>query len=360
MEKMNVLSLVSYKILPAKMGGQKGIALFNQYFAKEVNLICVATKNNDTSLAEGYSMLPILSNSKFRYINIFYFFSIRKLIKKHHISKLIIEHPYYGWLGFLLKALRFKSTCSWWWKLLWYYEKWTYGKATHVFFITEEDLDYAVKYLKIKKEKCTVITYGIEVDKIPTLEEKQNAKNEICSLHSIKENEKILLFNGTLDYAPNLNAVEIIVNKINPALHNVNAFKYKIIICGKGLPNSFKDLNEFVNKNIIYAGFVNDIKTYFLAADIFINPVIDGGGIKTKLVEALGYNVSVISTMSGAIGAPINITENKMSVVGDDDWESFCKEILTIDVLKDTPTSFFEYFYWGEIVRKAKSVLTVN
>lgn len=363
--KNNILSLVPYKILPAKMGGQKGIALFNEYLAKEVNLTCVTTKNNEIDLAKGYKILSVLSNSKIRYINIFYFFLLRKIIKENAISHLIIEHPYYGWLGFLLKvfckvklivhshnieALRFKSTRKWWWKILWLYEKWTYKKADTVFFITSEDLEYATTQFGLNKEKCTVITYGIEIDKIPTTTEKENAKNEICKAHSIKKEEKILFFNGTLDYGPNLSAVDVILKKINPILLANENFRYKIIICGKGLPAIYNELKDYSNKNIIYAGFVKDIKTYFLGVDIFINPVIDGGGIKTKLVEALGYNVSVVSTVSGAIGVPLSIIDSKMKVVKDNDWDLFCNEIISLDTLKDTPKVFFEYFYWGEVV----------
>ncbi len=370
MEKLNVLSLVSYNILPAKMGGQKGIALFNEYFSKKVNLICITTKNNDSSLAKYYKMLNVLSNSPLRYINLFYFFILKQVIKSRKISHLIIEHPYYGWLGVLLnvfckvklivhshniEALRFKSTGKWWWKILWHYEKWTYTKANSVFFITAEDLNYAVENFNLPISKCIVVTYGTEIDEIPTSIEKENAKNEICKTHKISAKEKILFFNGTLDYGPNLDAANIILEKINPLLLSAKDFKYKIIICGKGLPNSYNELIDFKDKNIIYAGFVNDIKQYFLAADIFINPVIDGGGIKTKLVEALGYNISVVSTVSGAIGMPHAITKDKMEVVDDNDWEMFTKKILSINTNSTTPNDFFEHFYWGDIIKKVEN-----
>ena len=42
----NVLSIVSYKIFPAKFGGQKGIASFNEYFSKYHNLYCVTVEDN--------------------------------------------------------------------------------------------------------------------------------------------------------------------------------------------------------------------------------------------------------------------------------------------------------------------------
>src|SRR6478736_6000672 len=98
-----VLSLVSYKFLPPDMGGQKGIAFFNRYLSKETDLYCVTIKENEEVYKEGYPVKNILSNSQLRYINPFYFFTLRRIIKENHITDLIIEHPYYGWLGVLLK-----------------------------------------------------------------------------------------------------------------------------------------------------------------------------------------------------------------------------------------------------------------
>ena len=64
----------------------------------------------------------------------------------------------------------------------------------------------------------------------------------------------------------------------------------------KQLEESYNELKDYADKNIIYAGFVDDITLFYKAADMLINPVIDGGGIKTKLVEALGYNMNVVTT----------------------------------------------------------------
>jgi hypothetical protein len=41
--------------------------------------------------------------------------------------------------------------------------------------------------------------------------------------------------------------------------------------------------------------------------------------------------------------------------VEDNDWQGFSREIISINVLENTPMGFFEWFYWGEIVRKAAS-----
>jgi len=362
-----IISIVSYPFLPARLGGQKGIALFYKYFSRHHTLICVTTKNNDPGAAEGYRVINNISPSPIRYINIFLFFSIYKIIKKEKATHLILEHPYYGWLGIWLKrasgiklvvhshnieSLRWKSLGKWWWPVLFAYEKSTHRHADYNFFKQEHDLSYAVEKFGLSEKKCAVITYGIDWNTVPSAEEKRHCKSLLQQQHDIAAGTVIFLFNGTLDYAPNLQAVKIILEKINPYLQKTKIV-YKIIICGKGLPVTMNELKAYTDKNIIYAGFVDDISVYFKGADSFINPVTDGGGIKTKLVEALGYNMNAISTVSGAIGVPLQITGTKMRIFADDDWSGFAAAMTTAVDLSDIPASFFDHFYWENIAARA-------
>ncbi len=354
------------------MGGQKGIALFNRYLSRYVDLTCITIEANRQSSSEPYPIQNILSNSPSRYINPFYFFKIQRIIKAEKITHLLLEHPYYGWMGILLKwsckiklvihshnieSVRFKTMGKWWWGILWHYEKHTHKNADHNFFIQDDDRDFAIKHFKLDPKKCTTITYGFELSEAPSVAVKQLAREQLCKIHSIAAPEKILLFNGTLGYKPNLDALDIILEKINPLLLATPDLKYKIIICGNKLPAEYNGLVKYQENNIIYAGFVDDINLYFKGADIFINPVIDGGGIKTKVVEALGYDLSVISTQSGAIGIPEEITGEKLKVLPDNNWEYFAQQIILLDTGKTIPQAYFEYFYWDNIVAKAAAAI---
>jgi hypothetical protein len=365
---INVLSLVSYRFLPAYIGGQKNIALFNRYLSKCTNLYCVTTKENTPSQAEGYPVMNILSNSTFRYINPLYFFTLSRIIRENKITHLIIEHPYYGWLGILLKwyckiklivhshnieGLRFKSLGKSWWGILWQYEKFVHQNADHNFFIQDNDRNYAIENFKLSPQKSTIITYGVESNAAPSQADKQLAKEQICKIHQLHVTDKILLFNGALGYMPNLNALNVILEKINPLLLAQKNFTYRIIICGSNLPAVYNGLIDYKEKNILYAGFVDDINLYFKGADIFINPVIEGGGIKTKLVEALGYDLSVVSTQTGAIGIPVEITGKKLFIANDNNWENFTDHILSANPKEQIPDEFFRYFYWGILAEKA-------
>ena len=368
----NVLTIAPYPFLPPKLGGQKNIAFFYAFFAPLVKLTCVTTKNNESENVGGYELLKILSRSRSRYFNLFYFFTLRNIIRQKKISHLLIEHPYYGWLGVLLKSfcgvklivrsqniesIRFKSIGKWWWKILWYYERFTHRKAHLNFFIQEDDLNYGIQQFGLSAEKCFVITYGFEMTHAPTREERNFARERIGETYGIQPDEKILLFNGALNYKPNLDAVDSLLEKINPLLDSRKDYKYRIIICGSRLPAEYQGLVNYQKKHIIYAGFVDDISLFYKGADIFINPVIEGGGIKTKVVEALGHDLSVVSTGSGAVGIPVGITGGKMKVVKDQDWISFTEEITSMDTSTAIPAAYFDHFYWGNIAARAAELI---
>ncbi|NML21815.1 glycosyltransferase family 4 protein [Pseudoflavitalea sp. G-6-1-2] len=366
---IKVLSIASYQFLPPRMGGQKGIALFYKYFSKECSLSMVTTQSNDPALAEGYELLNILSNSPLRYVNIFYFFTLRNIIRRKKITHLILEHPYYGWLGILLKwftgvklivhshnieGLRWKTLHKWWWKILWQYERYVHRRANHSFFIQEQDRQYAISRFGLKPSKCTVVTYGIEWDTPPTLTAHQQSRQWLQQQHHIPEHHQILLFNGAFNYAPNVEALEMIIQKVNPLLQQ-SAMPYTLLICGKDIP---AHIVNAATPNMVIAGFVPDIDIYFRGADIFLNPLISGGGIKTKLVEALGNNLNAVSTVNGAEGVDAALCGGKLQIVADDDWKGFSEKVIELSNIKITmPADFFAQFYWGSISAKALAAL---
>ena len=354
------------------MGGQRGIAFFNKYLSKEVKLVCLTTKSNDPKFAEGYELIQVFSDNKLRYINPFYFSRIKRILKEKKITHLQLEHPYLGWLAVWLKrslgikliihshnieGRRWKTLGKWWWKTLWNYEKWTHRRADYNYFKQDDDLNYAVEYYELERSKCSVITYGIEWNQPPGAEEHLNARETLVRNHNIPSDHTILLFNGAFNYPPNLTGLMRIIDQINPKLQTHN-FKYTILVCGKDIPQTIIDQKE---PNIIIVGFVNDISLYFKGADIFLNPIIEGGGIKTKLVEALGYNLNAVSTRNGAIGVDPAMCNGKLVVHEDDDWVGFTESIIKLSKVKATiDDRYFEHFYWGNIVKKAIAFISGN
>jgi len=372
-KRTRVVSIIPYKILPAQLGGEKGIALFNKYLAEKILLTGIATRNNDVSQATNYDLRNVLSNGKSKYANPLLYFKVRQIIRETYATHLLIEHPYFGWLAWLIRQnfnvtwvvhshnieyMRSKSIGRWWWKALMWYERWVYRQADAVFFISEDDKKHAVTLLGIDEKKSTAITYGIEQSSLPS--DLGEAKQQIRLKHNIPEECSIMLFNGALYHHTNYDALQVILETINPALLE-HKLPYKILICGKGLPASFNDLAAYTDKNIIYAGFVDDISVYFKAADIFLNPIISGGGVKTKAIEAIAMNCTVVSTEIGALGLVRSACGEKLKVVSDLDWPGFIVQVKrAMHADHRTPEPFFEYYYWGSIAEKVADILTLT
>ncbi len=370
---VRILSIVPYQFLPAKNGGHRAIAGFYKYLSKDFELFVVSTHNNEFGLSEGYEIFPIFSNRRIRYINPFNFFRLKKLISKYQVTHLLIEHPYFGWLAWLLKistgiklivrshnieALRWKSLGKWWWRILWQYEKFTHRQADLSLFIQKEELDYAVRNYRLDPAHCMVVTFGIELEGPPSISEIESSKELIRTRHGIKQDDKILFFNGSFNYKPNLDGLLAVLKEINPNLIKNSGFAYKLLIAGSHIPEDIKNENF---PNVIFAGFVDDINSYYKATDVFLNPIIEGGGIKTKLIEALGFNCNVVSTAKGAIGVDPELCNGKLQLVKDHDWVEFANCIFRIAQYKAAINpDFFDNFYWGNITRNVKELLESN
>ncbi|MBL0272945.1 MAG: glycosyltransferase family 4 protein [Chitinophagaceae bacterium] len=360
-----VLVIAPYPYLPFFSGGQKFIAKFLEYLSNETDLTVISTDDNDWSLVKNYQSRPLLKKSFSRYMDRTLVKKITAIVKKENFDTLVCEHPYFAWLAFRIRKRtrikviihthnieyqRFRSLGKWWWPLLKRYEKWSFQKADGLFFITPEDKNFAITNWGIAADKCRDVPFGIELKSFP--ENRKECRKIISARHGIKEEEKIFSFNGLLDYKPNLDALNVILHEINPLLLKQDGFRYKIIISGKRLPEELNSLKDYADKNIIYTGFTEDITTYLEATDIFLNPVQSGGGVKTKMVEAIGYGTTVVSTQSGATGISKSICGNKLIIVPDNDWKIFTEAICAHSENKDiTPQEFYDTYYWSNIVK---------
>ena len=109
---------------------------------------------------------------------------------------------------------------------------------------------------------------------------------------------------------------------------------------------------------MIYLDFIEDINAMYQASHIFLNPVVNSTGIKTKVVEALANNCTVVSTASGANGIPENCYDGKMFLAKDLDWDEFCRLVLAqLENKTSVPAEFFDYFAWTNIAKHAAGVI---
>jgi hypothetical protein len=215
--------------------------------------------------------------------------------------------------------------------------------------ITEEDRQFFIDRMQVQKNKCIIFPYGIEQNEPPT--DKAESKHAICKKHNLDPDLPLLFFNGALDYKPNIEALEIIVNEIQPRLIS-KKFIAQILIAGRNLPKYYKSYISEHKEKIVYAGFVDDISLYTKAADILLNPVVTGGGVKTKMIEALGLNTTVVSTETGAAGVAEESCGKKLKVVADGEPDRFADAIIETfhEERSNTPPTFYTRYHWKNII----------
>ena len=361
-----VLVIAPYAYLPWQSGGQKFIGQFLQYLGSVTELHVISVGANDAGLAKGYRLYPMLKASFSRYYDTSLVRKITAFVQEHRIETVIWEHPYLAWLAFRVRKRtgartlihthnieyqRFRSTGRWWWPILRWYERRCFRNADGIFFITPEDRQFATTTWKIDPRKCFDLPFGVELSAPPA--DRNAAQREIRERYRIQDSEKILLFTGALGYKPNLDALRFILDEINPLLLS-SGLSYRIIICGNGLPESMQQLQAWKEQRVLFVGFVENIGTYYKAADLFLNPVLSGGGIKTKMVESIAYGTTVVSTASGAAGMLPSVCGEQLIITADHDWKAFANAVVAAagKGASQTSAAFYQAYHWEAIIRK--------
>jgi glycosyltransferase involved in cell wall biosynthesis len=338
-----LLSVVWYKVLPAQFGGQKGIAEFNDAMSEFFHVTCICSSNNQPTGNEKYLVKPVLPVSRWQVVDFRAWKKILGELKQENYSHIILEHCYYGLLGMLIRKrfnaflivhshnieyLRFREMKKYWWPLLYQLEKKTHQSAHLSLFKTEADMEFAISSFQLDPARCVLTPFGINKTTIPTSLQRQTARSFLNSTFNIPSNTRILVFMGTLDYEPNAIALKKIVNEVIPGIRKLTSAPFRVLVCGRLIEEKFANLLSLKDEDYIYAGFVPDISPYFMGADLLINPVNSGGGIKVKIIEALSYGLPVVSTVSGAKGIDETVTGSQLTLVADNDIPEFCRQIV--------------------------------
>lgn len=213
-----------------------------------------------------------------------------------------------------------------------------------VTFVSENDMDYMTRVGLVDKEKCALIPVGADIKLSKTRKKKEISKG------------KNIIFVGKMSYGPNIEAVTWFVNQIFPEiLRQVPNTKFYIV--GKDPVEEVKSLKS---ENIIVTGIVDSVDEYYDIADLVVLPLKNGGGVKIKLLEAVSFRKTIVSTSVGTEGT-IYADGETISVI--DDTYGFaekCIEALlsnTKDRTKAAYDIFIKNYTWEIIGKKYIAVM---
>ncbi|HEX6334175.1 MAG TPA: glycosyltransferase [Flavisolibacter sp.] len=357
---MRFLSVVWYKVLPPRYGGQKGIALFNRALAARYPLACLCSADNDPA-SEEYPVLPELPVGKTQFANPLVWRKIIVQARSTQATHIILEHPYHAIAAVLAKKItgarlvvhshniehiRFRDQGRRGWKQLCRLERYAHRRADLSLFKTAKDLVYATDAFGLDETKCMVLPYGFDQRLRP-----DTGTASIRERHNIGDDTRIILFAGTLDYLPNAEALIHMIHHVAPRLRTIMSQEYRIIICGRN--ERMAPLHEqfCAFPEIIIAGDVPDISPYLHAADVFINPVTKVAGVQTKIIDAIAAGCNVACFEKATEGIDRNACTGKLFAAQDGSWQSFAAQVKTAMQEKvPTPPSFYLTYSWDSIV----------
>jgi glycosyltransferase involved in cell wall biosynthesis len=108
-----------------------------------------------------------------------------------------------------------------------------------------------------------------------------------------------LVFSGTLDFRPNVDAVTWFVREVLPRVR-AREPDARLLVVGKRPAPALRRLAD--EGALLLTGEVSDVRPYLAGAAVYVVPMRIGGGVRLKLLEALALELPVVSTSMGAEG----------------------------------------------------------
>lgn len=108
-----------------------------------------------------------------------------------------------------------------------------------------------------------------------------------------------VLFTGTLDFRPNIDAVTWFSYEVLPLIQAQRP-AVRFVVVGRNPSPGVRNLGKLPGVEIV--GEVADVRPWFSGAAAYVVPMRIGGGVRLKLLEALSMAQPVIATRMGAEG----------------------------------------------------------
>lgn len=140
-----------------------------------------------------------------------------------------------------------------------------------------------------ENHKIKVIPNGVDTDYFKPVQRKK---------------EYDILFNGNMNYPPNVESVEYLVEKIMPYVWNKMP-GVRLLISGAS-PNG--RVKELESEKVIVSGWVDDVRENYAKSRILVAPMQISIGLQNKLLEAMAMQIPCITSAlaNNALGARHN------------------------------------------------------
>lgn len=124
-----------------------------------------------------------------------------------------------------------------------------------------------------------------------------------------------VLWMGNFWWYPNLRGVQWFISEVFPKVADrLEQEKVELHFIGSAPPIELEKLHD--NKTVFVHGFVDSVQPMLDSAHLLIAPLLEGGGVRVKILEAMSNGIPVLSTSKGCEG--LDVIDGKNIVIRDD------------------------------------------
>ena len=170
----------------------------------------------------------------------------------------------------------------------------------------------------------------------------------------------VLVFVATMSWAANVEGIHFLLDEVFPRLLRVRPLVRAVII-GRNPPASLVDKVRERGLAVTLTGFVDNIRPFVAAANVYVIPLFVGSGTRIKAFEAMAMGRPVVSTSLGVEGLDVTDGQNFLRA---DDGDTFAGAILGLlgdaslraRIAGAARRLMEERFSWARVARQFEAV----
>jgi glycosyltransferase involved in cell wall biosynthesis len=132
-----------------------------------------------------------------------------------------------------------------------------------------------------------------------------------------------MVFTGLFAHLPNSEGILYFLREVFPMILRACP-DARVYIVGK---DPTREMLSKVSERVIVTGFVDDVRPYIARARVFIIPLLAGGGIRGKALEAMAMRRPIVTTSIGVEGIHL---KDEVSALFADTPTEFCGRVLRL------------------------------
>jgi sugar transferase (PEP-CTERM/EpsH1 system associated) len=158
-------------------------------------------------------------------------------------------------------------------------------RAAHAFLVTQREVDVLCHLAPELTGRVSVLSNGVDAEVFAP---------DAARANPFSADELPLLFTGTMDYRPNVEAVLWFARQVLPRLCRLHP-RLRLHVVGRSPVRALRALVEQSPGTVVVSGTVPDVRPYLQHAAVVVAPMLTARGVQNKILEAMAMGRAVVA-----------------------------------------------------------------